>query len=583
MTKLSTLALSTLLYSGCGIALPVPVFTSHASAMYYDESLDDYPIFVDWWHQNYFSYTDEDGNPLYPLNPTPAQRAQGAPPFTPNSQFHYTPMPQPGGAHGGAFTGWMSWLLTSSMERIAENNSPVAILIRERNSPFPFHANGNPVEPNALADALEALPKLDYLFMDLEANQEINERNIREVVRLVRSHPNPEISNAYIGNYADYPGALNTAHTWDNMYDRTGGASYGGQTGWDRHNWYYESGMNVAMPVLYQYESYSTHLSPRFQRQNPVSPNARSAIFWAPIEHLSVAARELPTGHKLVPWVSNYVDYRGESNMYFAPPPPAKDIKALIQHAYLRGADGYALFTPDSNQTDHPTIGYQELRDISLEAWEEVAELLEGETRIEILNLGTQKARGVEWSGIRSETKAVILVSNLAGNNRAAVQRLPEIEGLPYQTAPVADGKHRIFVYDLPEIEVPQTTNDDTNEDPADDGSDAVTSTDPDTNNDYNIATITAGTGGGSGGGGGGGGGGSGGGGGGGGGGGIGSAPSGGGVSSNTSTATSVVRITRSSGSASSAVSKTEGGGGGGGGQSSADTPETQVAEVTEE
>ena len=543
MAQRGSILISALLLCGC--VLPVPVFTAQARAQISD-SPDDPPIFTDWWYQMHVPLKDSSGEYLWPQNPTPEQLL-GVPEFTPSTEYFYSPMPQPGGMHGIGFSGWMSWLLDAAMERVAQSGTPVTILMRERNSPYPYHTQGLSVDPNALPAALNALSKLDYLIMDLEYEPDNIERNIREIVRQVRSHPNPEIANAYIGNYSDYPGALDRGYIWDNQQDRGGGGSYGGESGWDRDEMYRTMGLNIAMPSAYPYEAYSVHARPGLQGNDQTSPNVRSASLWAPLEHISVAARELESDHKLIPWVSNYVPYPfpDPNGYYNAPPPPQADLRALIQHLYLRGADGFVVWTRDDQHTEHPTVDYPEYRQLTLTAWEEVETLLEGESRIEVLNLGTSKARGIEWSAVRSQSHVVVLVSNLSGNINPRAILLPQIDGIPRQTEPVSNGTHRIFVYDLPQAEEPASVSDDDS-----------SSTDP-TNQEssYSIATTSVQSGGG----GGGGGGGSGGSGGGSGGGGGGTAPSGGSVSSTTSGESNIVRITRSSGSSSSQIDKTEG------------------------
>ena len=190
MAKFASLSLTPLLLCGCGITLQIPVFTTTASAQVstIQEYEDSQPVFVDWWYQNYISYTDANGNPIYPLYPTPVEQAQGAPPFLTDSDYYYSPMPQPSAAYGGGFTGWMSWLLISQMERLAESGAPVTLMIRNRNTPFPFDAHGTQVDPDALPDALDALPKLDYLFTDLESNGTVIERNMREIIQIGRAH-----------------------------------------------------------------------------------------------------------------------------------------------------------------------------------------------------------------------------------------------------------------------------------------------------------------------------------------------------------------------------------------------------------
>ena len=403
------------------------------------------PIFVDW---SYKHLRDRNGQGNYPSNvsniPDPRVLLED---FRYPSANTYVPMPHPDGAHGPGFTGWRSWLVNSSMSEVADAGAPVSILIRNRNCPFPYDTQGRPTAPDALRHALDALPKLDYLFMDLEGDHEKIEQNIHEIIRMVRTHPNPRISNAFIGNYDDFPGLRDEGQIYPQNRDRT---SYY-NSGFDR-NALYNSGLTVAMPAAYPYESFSMHTAPGAQQgvQN-TSPNDRAAMLWAPVERVSDAKRNLPAGHRLVPWVSNYIKYNrpDPNDMYHAAPPPAEDARALIQHLRLRGANGYVLFTSDDAQTNHPGLSYNQYRALALNAWSSIDSSFDDEAETQILNLGTDKHSGIVWSGVRSGGKVTILVSNLSGNSSPTVIRLPAIEGLPETTDPVPNGTHRLFVYEV--------------------------------------------------------------------------------------------------------------------------------------
>jgi hypothetical protein len=71
-----------------------------------------------------------------------------------------------------------------------------------------------------------------------------------------------------------------------------------------------------------------------------------------------------------------------------------------------------------------------------------------------ILNLGTTKTTGVEWSGVRSVNTVKVLVSNLSSSS-ATVDLTPteyanaNSNGLPANTASVAAGAHTMFTYTI--------------------------------------------------------------------------------------------------------------------------------------
>jgi len=400
------------------------------------------PVFGDWWYMT-------DPGMRSTRRPKAGDPCNAVPPFVYNSVNTYVPVNVPGAAHGGpSFVPgeWYDWYAKCYTEKIAVSGAPVAVLFRERNCPYPFAANGQPTSPGQVRAMLDSVSRLDYLLMDLEAigggtDQDVI-RNVEEIVRLVRSHRNPNVSNAFIGNYNDWPGKTDIARIWPTKRSRT---KVGGR--WDRNQFYHDN-FNVAMPVAYPYETYSRHSDANIQK-GPTTPNDRAATFWAPIERVSAAARELPPGHLMIPWVSNYVEYDSGEKVYNAPPPPRKDLEAFIRHIRLRGAHSYMVWTSDKDQTDHPTIDRRAYKSLAMNAWKSLDPAFpEGETPTP-LNLDTDKSSGMVWSGVVAGGRAWVLVSNL-GNGAGSVT-LPDLPGLPRQSPSIPAGSHRLFRWPISE------------------------------------------------------------------------------------------------------------------------------------
>lgn len=402
------------------------------------------PLFGDWW------YLMPDGWRDASYTNTQA-RCETANEFTYDQVASFVPVNQPSASHGGPGYEPGSWMADYALcvaERMHSIGAPIALMIRERNCPFPYGNPGN-IDPLALETALDQLPKLDYLLMDLEPwgenGEEMVRRNIEEIYRLVREHPNPLISNAAIGNYNDWPGMTDEASIWPSKRDRTADTSH--QSDATDRDIFYKTFLNVAMPVAYPYESYSRHSDAAIQGAN-VTPNDRAAIFWAPLERASVAARNLPDGNLLIPWISNYVEYAGSPTFYHAPAPSESDIRALVQHLRLRGAHSYMIWTSDKANTSHPTIDYQTFREMSLDAWTELDDFFNSSENHEFLNLETDKKSGLQWSGVRAGSEIRILVSNMH-HSRAMAAPLPPTDGLPSHTPLVGPGEHAVFTYSL--------------------------------------------------------------------------------------------------------------------------------------
>ena len=372
------------------------------------------PIFADW-SLNLLRHNDE--------LPCEEQRPFG---YTPCADF--TLIPHPGGQHGYE----PDHIYTTCLyERVAAAGAPLGVMILERSCPFPFDFEPYTTTPNTIDTVLAYVPDLEFVFMDLEGHtvDEV-EPNIVEVI--ARAHAvNPDIRS---GNYNYFAGEYDGSLPYESQADRTNDY-YGG----DLNEIYLSSGLDIAMPSCYPYEYHERHTLPG--QYGGTSPKKRSALFWAPLERFSVAKRNLPPGHMLMPWIAPFIAWDG----YEAPAPPPADVEALTQHLRLRGADAFYSYSPGAD--DHPDFDARSYRQFALAAWLALDEHFEGSGVIEVLNLDTNKTEGVEWSGIRNGDLVVILASNL-GLDDPAVIELPEVAGLPPSIS-VPLNEHLVFEFDL--------------------------------------------------------------------------------------------------------------------------------------
>lgn len=263
---------------------------------------------------------------------------------------------------------------------------------------------------NTLSGVLKVIPALNICMADFEAGAVsggvTNVRaSILNMVSQIRNSTNPSIANAWIGNYAYYPGT-------------------------DSSDFYHTSGLNIAQPNCYQYSSFDQNVG------TGKCPNVRAARFWGPLEKFSGAARNLPTGHLLIPWVGEVVN---------TDPSPAIDRGALVSHLRLRGADSFAHLSTLSGQasTDDLNIDYSGWT--SLDSWFDYQP-------VTYLTEDTSETTGLQWSGIRSENALLVYVSNLGNSARAADLTGAKangswFNGLPDATAPVPTSTHKFFVY----------------------------------------------------------------------------------------------------------------------------------------
>jgi hypothetical protein len=399
------------------------------------------PFFGEWWYI-YPESMRQSGSPR-------AGNCSDVRPFEYRSVNTYVPISVPGGQHGGPSYspgGWYSWYARCFAHELDRVGAPLAVLIRERNCPFPFtdSAAVRTTSPGEVAAMLDAVPKLDYLIMDLEAvgggTPDDVERNIREIVRQVRSHHNPRVRNAFIGNYQDWPGARDESGISERQRDR---ASLG-HWGWNRDAMYRRY-LNIAMPGAYPYAAYAKHTDPASMREAPTAPNDRAAMLWAMLERVSTAARNLPDGHLLIPWITGYSPYSGKGDGFDAPPPPHSDLEATVRHLRLRGAYSYMVWTPTRRHSGHPAISKDEFVELAMRAWSTLDPLFEqADGPVRVLNLSTEKPSGVQWSGVHAGSRVWVMVSNLGDSDEVRVP-LPRIAGLPESTPPVPRGEHRLF------------------------------------------------------------------------------------------------------------------------------------------
>ena len=195
------------------------------------------------------------------------------------------------------------------------------------------------------------------------------------------------------------------------------------------------------MPNCYPYETYSVHTWSNIWGTY-ICPNTRAAIFWAPLERFSEAKRNLPEGHRLIPWVAAWIPY--ENIAYDCPPPSRDDCWALIQHLRLRGADGYYNLCGDWNPNYTDNDDYRmDIRD----AWKEFDSFMVDHGVKSIINLETDKIGGIQLSGVRNVNNIKILISNLSDTAQSV--NYPAVFNLPAASPTVDPGEHLICDYSI--------------------------------------------------------------------------------------------------------------------------------------
>jgi hypothetical protein len=329
----------------------------------------------------------------------------------------------------------------------------------------------NATVPHALADTLAWFQKqgypIDYVFADLEGNTpEGDWSNVNALLSEVRR--TAVGAHAAIGNFDWSPGRVNLAADYPWYADRRtisrlyGAAASNGL-----------AGLTVAMPVAYTMQSYELHASDtaswgaawwqnsklpeslltslsynqRATVGSPyLSPNERAGMFYGPLEQVSLAKRNLPAGHQLIPWVSAFQSQRDVPRLPRGMLPTLEDNKAMLEHLRLRGADGYYAFGLDGSQNEGsyvdgfpftvpPSRTYAAAMAPTWHAldWFFALPVAVGNVAADRpLNLYTFKNTGgtfvdpggrnggLEWSGYQRGNRVLTVISNLGNGAQAA-------------------------------------------------------------------------------------------------------------------------------------------------------------------
>lgn len=350
---------------------------------------------------------------------------------------------------------------------------------------FMVHEDSAPIDGSydrlAIIKTLQYFKKrsyfLTYVFADFETGA-WRENTLFMANAVLSSYP-----QAKVGNYGSFPGRYDLALAYpvtsvpELSANRT---LLAGGNGLD--DFYKSSKLKVAMPDAYAYSFYNVHsndtwtwtsnwwnnswnssaLTPNQRAtigKSYMSPNERAALFYAPLERVSLSRRELPSGHELIPYVSgllNFADYWVQPSQQ----PTIADNRASVKHYRLRGASGFYAFDGASG------VDYTLYRNSVLQAWKELDAFFKLPTTVgsvssaRILNLITNKNSGgtyvdpagknggIEWSGYQRGNRILTLVSNLGNGNQSALWSLNSINPyLPSKSPSVLKGSHAIFQY----------------------------------------------------------------------------------------------------------------------------------------
>jgi hypothetical protein len=254
---------------------------------------------------------------------------------------------------------------------------------------------------------------LHYCFDDFEKTTKWE--NVTAMCSIIRGHVDPDINSARIGHYAGYAGLTDSSRPYPSQADRT-----------QEHNNYMNSDLDVSMPNCYPYEYYEVHTS-SYSWGTYISPNKRSALFWAPLEKFSVAKRNLPGEHELIPWIAGFVEWSG----YNADPPSQEDCRSLLQHFRMRGADGFFMLI--SWNPNYPSDSAYEVD--MIDAWYDLEWFYELPGSTSVLHLDTDKIGGLEWSGLQRQARAIFNFTNLTDEERRFA--LPELSSYMPDSSPV--------------------------------------------------------------------------------------------------------------------------------------------------
>lgn len=315
-------------------------------------------------------------------------------------------------------------------------------------------------DKDALKTVKSYIQRLDYVFADFEEkwvkgvlvydySQIIEDTN--EMVRQVRTDPNSNINQAYIGQYGWHAGKT-AYYDLPGLFSRTDPANNRARSNMVQD--YLDSGVNISMPICYFYRTNWVHTladgntgwALQFGPDN-ISPTIPAALFWVSLERYSSAKRDLPEGHKIIPWVGPWVDRPGIFPNDSVREPNRLDNQALLEHLRLRGADGYySLLEPDSTPSYY--LNSTEFREDMNATWRLLDDFMFPSAVTTVLNTDTNKTGGIEWSGLRHVNDIKILVSNF--NELEKDVDYPDIYGLPDRSPLVAPfSTHSFYEYTI--------------------------------------------------------------------------------------------------------------------------------------
>jgi hypothetical protein len=368
----------------------------------------------------------------------------------------YTPMPHMGHDQAANSATYQN-LFTSQIAA----GKPTALYFR--NDTVPINGSttlGSTKGKYTLNTVLGWATQLDWVLGDIERGEVSDEQEMTEIVDVIRADSDPDINDAYIGNYDYFAGTNGAYMTFPGNQDTT-----------VQHNIYINSGVNVSQPAIYPYSYYMRHSQefttwPVGQR----TPNQRAALLWAPLEKFSTAKRNLPAGHKLVPYTSVWLPMTTTTGgRYDSVIPEKADAWALIQHCRLRGADGIFDFRASFDREGTWPDGADWIPDTSwlqnysedqyridiVDKWNDLDSVFTSAIRTNLnadTDYSTDKATGLYWSGVRSVNTLKILVSNLSGAS-TTLSLTPTgyttAQGIPAATTSVANNTHTFFTYTI--------------------------------------------------------------------------------------------------------------------------------------
>lgn len=314
-------------------------------------------------------------------------------------------------------------------QRQVQSGAPVGAMFRDCNVPYPSSVCGTTATDSidlVIQAVRLAQGELHYVLFDLEGDEAHYAntsygvvKNLNAVASKVRSHFDDRVNQAYFGNYGL------TASTYDAAlpFPYKAGETWMAEA-------YHSTGMTISMPSCYPYSYYRGHAGViDSSSDGPYSercPTMRAAMFWAPMERLSAAARELPEGHLLIPYVTRFIAWPnyavGDSSV-----PTLEDCKAFIVHTRLRGAHGFYAFPPRYEATgdlgftvSDGGITYEQYKTNILAAWASLDADFIGAAASEVLTLDNTKTGGLWVSGARFGDEIVVAVSNLS-NTEATI------------------------------------------------------------------------------------------------------------------------------------------------------------------